>query len=54
VNGQIQRFADRYEAGRRLAERLLAYTDRSDVMIFGLPRGGIPVAYGHSCGLRSR
>ena len=38
-------FRDRREAGRRLAERLqAAYADRDDVLVLGLPRGGIPVA----------
>src|SRR5207302_11151144 len=38
-------FRDRSEAGRQLATRLAAYADRSDVVIFALPRGGVPVAY---------
>ena len=37
------RFADRADAGRRLAERLFAYRDR-DPLILALPRGGLPVA----------
>ena len=37
------RFADRADAGRRLAERLAAYRDR-DPLILALPRGGLPVA----------
>lgn len=40
-------FADRFEAGRQLAERLEDY-QRSRcpaVIVVGLPRGGIPVAY---------
>jgi hypothetical protein len=37
-------FADRSEAGRRLAERLSGYADRDDVIVLGLPRGGVPVA----------
>jgi putative phosphoribosyl transferase len=40
-----QPFNDRHDAGRRLAERLMPYADRSDVVVLGLPRGGIPVAY---------
>jgi len=37
-------FADRPAAGRALAERLGAFADRSDVIVLGLPRGGVPVA----------
>jgi putative phosphoribosyl transferase len=38
-------FADRTEAGLLLAEKLGEYADRDDVIILGLPRGGVPVAY---------
>jgi putative phosphoribosyl transferase len=39
------RFKNRVEAGRSLAERLSAYANRSDTLVLGLPRGGVPVAY---------
>ncbi|HSB00432.1 MAG TPA: phosphoribosyltransferase family protein, partial [Anaerolineales bacterium] len=41
----MAQFKDRREAGRILAQELSAYAGRSDVIIFGLPRGGVPVAY---------
>jgi putative phosphoribosyl transferase len=37
-------FRDRAEAGQILAERLTDYYDRDDILVLGLPRGGIPVA----------
>ena len=39
------RFRDRAEAGRALAKRLAAYEGDADVLVLGLPRGGIPVAF---------
>ena len=39
------RFHDRRDAGRQLADKLTAYAGRSDVVVLGLPRGGIPVAH---------
>lgn len=41
----VTQFADRRDAGRRLAEPLIAYAGRTDVIVLGLPRGGVPVAY---------
>lgn len=38
------RFANRIEAGRVLAARLIDYCDRADVVALGLPRGGVIVA----------
>jgi predicted phosphoribosyltransferase len=38
------RFRNREEAGRVLAEHLRDYADRDDVVVLGLPRGGVPVA----------
>ena len=39
------RFRNRAEAGRTLARMLSHYADRDDVVVLGLPRGGVPVAY---------
>jgi putative phosphoribosyl transferase len=38
-------FPDRAEAGRFLATKLSKYSGRDDVIVLGLPRGGVPVAY---------
>jgi putative phosphoribosyl transferase len=38
-------FLNRTAAGQQLAENLLLYADRPDVLVLGLPRGGLPVAY---------
>jgi putative phosphoribosyl transferase len=37
-------FSDRAAAGRQLANLLQAYAGRPDVVVLGLPRGGVPVA----------
>src|SRR5437588_3414531 len=38
-------FRDRRDAGRVLAGLLEHYRGRNDVVVLGLPRGGVPVAY---------
>jgi predicted phosphoribosyltransferase len=38
-------FADRRQAGQVLAQKLRRYRDDRDVVVLGLPRGGVPVAY---------
>lgn len=38
-------FKNREEAGWKLAERLRAYTGREDVIVLGIPRGGVEVAF---------
>lgn len=42
---RLSLFANRVDAGKRLAEDLLEYRKRNDVMVLALPRGGVPVAY---------
>jgi len=49
-NGFLRRtatrsFRDRREAGRAVAEELMSYGGRDDVLVFGLARGGVPVAW---------
>jgi putative phosphoribosyl transferase len=39
------RFQDRAQAGRLLAEKLAGFSNRPDVVVLGLPRGGVPVAF---------
>ncbi len=41
----LQKFRNRTEAGKLLASQLTDYANRSDVLVLGLPRGGVPVAY---------
>jgi len=38
-------FLNRTDAGHKLAARLAVYANRSDVIVLGLPRGGVPVAF---------
>lgn len=40
----MSRFADRQYAGRRLSHALGQYADNPDVIVLGLPRGGVLVA----------
>ncbi|MFN0126109.1 MAG: phosphoribosyltransferase [Verrucomicrobiales bacterium] len=45
------RFRDRIDAGRQLVGRLSRYRGRDDVLVLGLPRGGVPVAAEVAVGL---
>jgi len=38
-------FKNRSDAGQFLADKLGEYANRPDVIVLGLPRGGVPVAY---------
>jgi len=45
-------FPDRAEAGRVLGLKLSKYAGGNGVIVLGLPRGGVPVAYEVACALR--
>ncbi|MDY6783199.1 MAG: phosphoribosyltransferase [Cyanobacteriota bacterium] len=40
-----KQFTNRTAAGRLLATQLMEYADAPNVLVLGLPRGGVPVAY---------
>lgn len=40
----VQEFTDRQDAGRQMAQRLVAYAG-TDAVVLALPRGGVPVGY---------
>jgi putative phosphoribosyl transferase len=39
------RFRNRTEAGKLLASKLTQYANHPDVLVLGLPRGGVPIAF---------
>jgi predicted phosphoribosyltransferase len=41
----MQLFADRADAGRRLADKLAGYANNPNVIVLALPRGGVPIGY---------
>jgi putative phosphoribosyl transferase len=47
------RLRNRTEAGQLLAKRLQAYVNCPDVLVMGLPRGGVPVAFEIAKGLNA-
>src|ERR1700732_645767 len=53
----MRTFRDRREAGRVLAEELASYRqkdpEKDDVLVFGLARGGVPVAWGIGAALHA-
>ncbi len=44
-SGSMVEFRDRVDAGRELAEELKRRVGGEDVVVLGLPRGGVPVAF---------
>src|SRR6266542_1674344 len=44
-NTMAAQFRDRADAGRQLAAKLMNYANRPNVLVLGLPRGGVPVAF---------
>jgi putative phosphoribosyl transferase len=38
-------FSNRTDAGRRMAQLLVRYANQTDVIVLGMPRGGVPVAF---------
>ena len=45
IRDQGQQFSDRRDAGLLLAKKLAGYANDPNVVVLGLPRGGIPVAW---------
>jgi putative phosphoribosyl transferase len=41
----MEKFYDRHEAGKALAELLKTYFKKNNTIVLALPRGGVPVAY---------
>jgi predicted phosphoribosyltransferase len=49
----LMQFLNRRDAGRQLAAKLMSYAGDPDILVLGLPRGGIPVAYEVARALRA-
>lgn len=45
MESKMERYLDRQQAGKVLAEHLKKYANKKDVIVLALPRGGVPVAY---------
>jgi len=46
-------FRNRIEAGQLLAGKLMHYANQPNVIVLGLPRGGVPVAFEVAKALRA-
>jgi putative phosphoribosyl transferase len=46
-------FRNRIEAGQLLAGKLMRYANQPNVIVLGLPRGGVPVAFEVAKALRT-
>ena len=53
ARGATGMFSDRREAGRVLADALSAYRGADDLLVLGLPRGGVPVAWEVAAALKA-
>ena len=49
----MRTFRDRREAGRALAEELTSYRGKDNVLVLGLARGGVPVAWENASALHA-
>lgn len=45
ISIMTSKFRNRAEAGKLLARQLTIYANRNDLLVLGLPRGGVPVAF---------
>ena len=46
-------FKNRIQAGKQLAKKLSAYRNKKDVIVLGIPRGGVEVAFSIAKALKS-
>lgn len=49
----LRPYRDRSEAGRKLGAALAGYRGQGDLLVMGIPRGGVPVAYEVARALRT-